>query len=965
MMNRTELAARLVEAEGEAERLALLREHASLADVALGYALKDICWETWSTEPTRAHHAAAALDALQTLSTEPEVSALAAWVAGISALTEGRMERAVAHLDDANRRFKQLCKPHTAAATEVSKLIALAMLGRYDEAIETGLRARDIFLQHGDLLAAGKVENNVGNIHFRRDRYREAEQFQLLARERFAALDDRDQLAKIDNCLANTHALLHKFRSADQLYRQALDIAEGAGLNMTLAEIEGNMGNFALSQGRYDRALDLLERSRRRYASLGMPHQSAVAEMEIADAYLELNLATEAAQIYARVAPTFASLGMRAEQARALAQAGRAALLLGEMDDAHQRLSQARALYAAEGNAVGEAYVTLAEAQLHHAEGEHAATAVLAAQAEAPLADAGAWRRLLLARWLRGEAARAQNQERLAQILLENTLRDAEAQALPQVAERCHTSLGLLAATRGRREQAEESFKRAVTLIETLRAPLPAEEFRTAFVADKLVPYDELVRLCLEDASGARVTEALCYVERARSRALAEMLSGALDVRPRPRDEFEAELLARLEELRGELNWFYSQINRPPGGDAAPRTASAMQALHDAVRERETRTLEITRQLQQRGGGTGDAALGRAAPLDVEALQRDLGPGAALVEYTSLAGELLAFVVTDNGVSVIRHLATEDEVNAALGQFRFQIGSLRYGAAAMRAHLEPLTRRARHYLGVLYDLLLRRVEEKLRETEAVTNESDVTHARRLVVIPHRALHYVPFHALHDGAAYVVERREVSYAPSAGVLRHCLSLPRRDFERALLLGVADEQTPRVRDEIRALAPLFPQATALLDEDATLAALRANVNNADVLHLACHGQFRPDNPLFSSLRLGDGWLTVRDAYALDFGGQLVTLSACETGVNAVAPGDELIGLVRGFFSAGAPTLLLSLWTVDDEATAELMRDFYAHLLAGQRPAAALRSAQLQLLRRHPHPFFWSPFMVTGRW
>ena len=974
-MNRTELAARLVEAGGEAERLALLREHPALADVCLGYALKDICWETWSTEPTRAHAAAAALEALQALSTDPEVSALAAWVAGISALTEGRMERAVSQLEDAGCRFRQLCKPHTAAATEVSKLIALAMLGRYDEAIETGLRARDIFLRHGDLLAAGKVENNVGNIHFRRDRYREAEKFQSLARERFAALDDRDQLAKIDNCLANTHALLHKFRSADQLYRQALSIAEAAGLNVTLAEIEGNMGNFALFQGRYDRALDLLERSRRRYASLGMPHQSAIAELEIADAYLELNLATEAARIYERVAPTFASLGMRAEQARALAQGGRAALLLGEMDDAHHRLSQARTLYAAEGNAVGEAYVTLAEAQLHHAEGDHAATAVLAAQAEAPLSDAGAWRRLLLARWLRGEAARAQGQERLAQILLESTLRDAEAQALPQVAERCLTSLGLLAAARGDRERAEDFFKRAVSLIETLRAPLPAEEFRTAFVADKLVPYDELVRLCLEDDGRARVTEALCYVERARSRALTEMLTGALDVRPRPRDEFEAELLARLEELREELNWFYSQINRPPGGDAARRGPAAMQALHDAVRERETRTLEITRQLQQRGGGgdadAGAVALGGAAPLDVEALRRDLGPGAVLVEYTSLGDELLAFVVTDEGVDVVRRLATEDELNAALGQFRFQLGSLRYGAAAMRAHLEPLTFRARHYLGVLYDLLLRRVEEKLSAMGDVTSEGESsgsgagTRARRLVVVPHRALHYVPFHALYDGRSYVVERREVSYAPSAGVLRHCLSRPRRDFDRALLLGVSDEQTPRVRDEIRALAPLFPAATALLDEEATLAALRAHASDADVLHLACHGQFRPDNPLFSSLRLGDGWLTVRDAYALDFGGQLVTLSACETGVNAVAPGDELIGLVRGFFSAGAPTLLLSLWTVDDEATAGLMRDFYAHLLAGERPAAALRSAQLKLMRAQPHPFFWSPFVLTGRW
>ena len=159
--------------------------------------------------------------------------------------------------------------------------------------------------------------------------------------------------------------------------------------------------------------------------------------------------------------------------------------------------------------------------------------------------------------------------------------------------------------------------------------------------------------------------------------------------------------------------------------------------------------------------------------------------------------------------------------------------------------------------------------------------------------------------------------------------------------------------------------YDSETALLDADATVAALRERAPSTDLLHLACHGQFRPDSPLFSSLKLGDGWMTVHDAYTLELGAGLVTLSACETGVSAVAPGDELIGLVRGFFYAGSPSLLLSLWTVDDEATAELMRDFYTHLRAGARPAAALRSAQLRQLRERPHPFFWSPFILTGRW
>jgi CHAT domain-containing protein len=141
--------------------------------------------------------------------------------------------------------------------------------------------------------------------------------------------------------------------------------------------------------------------------------------------------------------------------------------------------------------------------------------------------------------------------------------------------------------------------------------------------------------------------------------------------------------------------------------------------------------------------------------------------------------------------------------------------------------------------------------------------------------------------------------------------------------------------------------------------------AQAPTADLIHLACHGRFRADNPLFSALQLSDGWLTVNDAAQLQLQCNLVTLSACETGINAAAPGDELLGLARGFLLAGTPALLMSLWAVDDRATAEFMQHFYRHLQAGVGTAAALRQAQCQLLATYPHPFFWAPFILFGRW
>lgn len=950
-MQHAELAMLLVEA-GDAERQALLQTHSALVDPHLAYLIKDICLDGWSSDPARALRAAETLKLVSRTNADPDIAALTAWTSGLEALIQGHMIEAIGNLENARQQFMALNKPQIAAATEVSKVIGLAMLGRYDEAIAAGVRARAVFLEYGDLLAAGKIEHNLGNICFRRDRYREADEFHTSARARFIEIDDRKQLATINNCLANTHALLHKFQSAEDLYQQAVEQADAAHLPVTIAEIEGNIGNFALMRGRYDRALDYLERSRRRYASLGMAHQSAIAEQEIADAYLELNLAQEAADIYRRVTGTFESLGMRAEEARALAYHGRASILMGKPSEALALLARAQQLYRSEGNVVGEGLSLLAQAQLHYGQQNYELAQQLVAQVEPVLLQSGSWQRLLLTRWLQGEIERALGHHDLARKILESTLVEAVSKEQPQVVQRCHTSLGLLAAAEADYPNAESHFRQAIAVTEEMRGPLPGEEFRTSFFSNKLVPYVELVRLLLAGGRD-RAAEALGIVESARSRALADRIGRQGQPAVEARDAFEVALVGQMEALSEELNYIYNQLDRRTPGREAGQSEQDSE-LQLALRDRERRMLEISRQLQHQASENW----GLAESLNLTRLQEQLGPEAALVAYTRIDDELLAFVVTEGEVEVVRNLAGSARVAIEIKQFRFQIDTLRYGSAAVRKHLPTLTERIQKHLASLYDHLLREVESRLGDR------------RRLVVVPEGDLHYLPFHALHDGESYLIERREVSYAPSATVLQQCLARgtrgesAERRFQNALLVGVADEQIPRVSDEIRAIAEVFP-ATTLLDESATLASVRQNLPGADVVHLACHAQFRADNPLFSSLKLSDEWLTVRDAYALPLDCNLVTLSACETGVNAVAPGDELIGLARGFFSAGSPTVLLSLWTVDDEATAELMVHFYRALARTNSPSGALRAAQWEVLRNHPHPFFWSPFVLTGRW
>ena len=117
------------------------------------------------------------------------------------------------------------------------------------------------------------------------------------------------------------------------------------------------------------------------------------------------------------------------------------------------------------------------------------------------------------------------------------------------------------------------------------------------------------------------------------------------------------------------------------------------------------------------------------------------------------------------------------------------------------------------------------------------------------------------------------------------------------------------------------------------------------------------------MFSSLHLADGWVTVQDATTKRLRAQLVTLSACETGLSKIAAGEEILGLARGFLSAGARSLLLTLWTVNDEATAGLMENFYRNWQRGHNIAASLADAQRNLIKNGEHPYFWSPFFVIG--
>ena len=336
---------------------------------------------------------------------------------------------------------------------------------------------------------------------------------------------------------------------------------------------------------------------------------------------------------------------------------------------------------------------------------------------------------------------------------------------------------------------------------------------------------------------------------------------------------------------------------------------------------------------------------------EVEEVQAMLGPGEVLVEYYAIADRFHAFVVGHKDFRVAWDLTTTLELRTSLKGLTFQLSKFHLQPAYVQNHAPLLLAATKHHLQDLHRQLIEPIKEMIG-------------GRSLIIVPHHVLHYVPFHALFDGADYLIDSHEITYAASASVLKICREKIVQKMDEDLVLAVADEMTPYINEEVAALRELLPKARVFVGAEAREERLKEYGPSAGKLHIAAHGIFRADNPMFSSLKLGDSWLNLFDIFNLQLGAELTVLSACETGMSAVWEGDELLGLARGFLYAGTPSLVVSLWTVNDRSTAQLMRRFYQELQRGASKSKALREAVLEVKAEFPHPYYWAPFVLMGK-
>ncbi|NNE43931.1 MAG: CHAT domain-containing protein, partial [Gemmatimonadetes bacterium] len=806
-------------------------------------------------------------------------------------------------------------------------------------------RARAALKRQGDAAAAARLDVNLGNIHHWSGRPQDALSHYDRALRHARREGDDSTIRMIQMNRGTQLSALGRLGTAEDLFREIVDGAEAAGELRHRAIAQFNLGYIRFQKGDYGSAFDTLDAARRAFEELGDELYLTGTLIDLAELFLEVNDYRGARTTAERARALAERQGLWFEMGRAALFEAVATLAQGACAEARSLFERARESFREKGDTAFQALCDLYLAEVDVRDGD----------------PGTATRRLRsAAKVFRREGLRMQcavADLALAAVYLDGGKPRPAADALrtagdylrrvpaPWLRARLAHLRARLATAEGKPGLARRYFRDAVRHVESIRGRIGIDEFRVSFVDDKAPLYADLVGAVLESGRRDAVAEAFSIVERARSRSLVDLLAGRLGTSDVARDEQTGRLLQRVEELRAEHN----RLSGFEGGTPGHRSGLRRERRAADLRACETRISDALRRLQRRHAHLGALTSGETITLDE--IQGALSEDHSLVEYFFDGSRPLAFVVRRDGVSVVRLRVSPDDVLRRAAQLRFQ---MERGAETDDAN--GTSRAAALLLGV------RRHLEFF--ADEIWNPLEISD-RTVTVVPHGGLHSVPLAALPlPGGGAVVDRHCLSFLPSASCRRYLPPPGPVDRKsRLLTLAVGDAGTPAVGREVADIERRFPRSVRLGPEEATREAFRREAENADIIHVATHAAFRGDDPSFSGLQLADGWLSVHDVYGLRLNASLVCLSACQTGLSSVSPGDELVGLSRGFLYAGARALLASLWRIPDSSTADLMAHFYEELAAGEGMAESLRKAMIRAREVREHPFHWAPFVMLG--
>ena len=497
----------------------------------------------------------------------------------------------------------------------------------------------------------------------------------------------------------------------------------------------------------------------------------------------------------------------------------------------------------------------------------------------------------------------------------------------------------------GRTEDAIINLQSAAELIEGVRNRLREKRYRSGYLQDKNQVYIELVRLQMKLS---RTSDAFRTSERLRTWSYSEQ-TGHLGDNGLTEDQQQArlELRERIRQLQRNLDDERSQLV-PDRRQLAIDTFSSELVL--AERQFQATLDDMA--------GQQPSSLAPAIYTRESAIQSHLLADEALIEYVVGEDSITIFVLTADQLHAINTPADQGNLHSRLDLLRNlveQRGNDRWKMPA----------------GSLAETLL----------QPIMAPGWLNEVKHLYLVPHGMLNYLPFALLPieaESQQPMIERFTLSYLPAASLLANGVPLGNQT-QSMLAMAPAVSRLEHAPEEVRSIGALFkPNAELLLGDHATESRFKKSAGDFQFLHLATHGYFNKLNPLLSGLQLesdgsNDGLLEVHEILQLKLDSDLVTLSACKTGLgsgyfSSIPAGDDFVGMTRAFLQAGSASVMATLWEVEDRSTVGLMKSFYRHLDKNdprQDKAGALANAQRALLfsKNYQHPYYWAPFVLVG--
>lgn len=890
----------------------------------------------------------------------------------------GQYQKAMEILDAAGEEFLRLGEEGDWARSRISWLLSCGYSDDIERALREAERARNVFEKLEERFWICVLDNNVAIAYDYVGRYQDALQLYEQMRTTYTtlAIQNKDvlsrhlALAEMNEavCLGRLgnfekSYLLHQQAKKHFIELQEIDLLIASEVN--LAELDYVQGYYGSALRRYYQAHDnLLE------YDVADPTLLAEIRLWIANCFIKLHKIYDAYRMTKEVVETERQAGVSLNAIFALREHASVLMMLGDSKLALATIKEALSVCERLGVSQQGMTIALQEAELLLSIG-----AIYEAYAKADILKKYFESRNLVASSTR--AALIMVDALLKQTEFNNDRRDilleegmtlckeiinqARQSNLQEITYKGYYLLGRLGYLYGDGAKATRYYISAIAQIERMLDDLHYD-LSPAFLYETWTVYADTISLYLEQS---KIEQAFNYLERARSTALRQYLSSSHKQKTSEEQQRLVKNSAAMLKLQQELrdwqeryrdysillaqldttgNETLPDVNRDIIQDEVKRCESKLSELFErlSLYQEEPRVVEGRSKRQHRR---------TVNQFDIRLLREQLAPDQALIAYFLHEKRLVIFVAT-------KEQLTAHEVPNGAEQLE-RLLPLLHARLLPDSQSPQSIRQVRGLLQRLYSLLIAPVASLLPGSGSLT------------IVPYGPLHKLPFHALFDGSSYLIESFQISYLPTSHLLLKTQSTDDACEEKTakkppLVFGYSGKgHLPHALGEAKMLAVLLG-GNCYLEEEATIERLLQEAEDSHIIHLATHGRSRLDAPNFSSVLLADGQLNALDAFGLDLNHcELVTLSGCETGLSLSGGGDEQLGLGRAFLAAGAKSLVMSLWPVEDVATSELMQHFYQHLLDGESRIAALRHAQCSLLcsSTHAHPYFWAAFRLVG--